>query len=126
MTSKACVFCEVVAGRAIGRGDVWRWPDAMAFEPLRPVTKGHVLVVPNAHVSDALSDPVVTAGVMARAAWLAQTVAPTCNLITSCGADASQSVMHLHIHIVPRREGDGLALPWTGQVPSDEGGDGGR
>lgn len=35
------------------------------------------------------------------------------NLITSAGAEATQSVFHLHVHIVPRGENDGLALPWT-------------
>jgi hypothetical protein len=37
------------------------------------------------------------------------------NLITSVGAAATQTVRHLHIHLIPRREGDALALPWTGQ-----------
>lgn len=37
------------------------------------------------------------------------------NLITSCGKAATQTVEHLHVHLVPRREGDGLKLPWTGQ-----------
>jgi len=36
-----------------------------------------------------------------------------CNVITSVGREATQSVFHLHVHVVPRREGDGLALPWT-------------
>jgi histidine triad (HIT) family protein len=38
-----------------------------------------------------------------------------CNIITSVGAEATQTVFHLHLHVVPRRFGDGLALPWTGQ-----------
>jgi diadenosine tetraphosphate (Ap4A) HIT family hydrolase len=37
------------------------------------------------------------------------------NIITSIGPAASQTVMHTHLHIVPRTEGDGLHLPWTGQ-----------
>lgn len=37
-------------------------------------------------------------------------------VITSIGADATQTVFHTHIHVVPRRPGDGLTLPWTGQV----------
>ena len=41
--------------------------------------------------------------------------AASCNLITSVGAAATQTVKHLHIHIVPRHEGDGLHLPWTEQ-----------
>ncbi|OHT47970.1 hypothetical protein BKG71_25700 [Mycobacteroides chelonae] len=38
------------------------------------------------------------------------------NVITSIGPDATQTVFHTHIHVVPRRENDGLHLPWTGQV----------
>ncbi|MEU3978362.1 HIT family protein [Streptomyces bacillaris] len=40
---------------------------------------------------------------------------PAANLITSKGAEATQSVYHLHVHIVPRRDGDNLPLPWTPQ-----------
>ncbi len=40
---------------------------------------------------------------------------PTVNLITSKGEAATQSVFHLHVHIVPRQEGDRLPLPWTPQ-----------
>lgn len=37
------------------------------------------------------------------------------NLITSRGPAATQTVPHLHLHLIPRREGDGLTLPWTAQ-----------
>jgi histidine triad (HIT) family protein len=77
------------------------------------VAPGHLLVVPRVHVADATTDPEVTAEVFAAAAELARDLRP-CNLITSCGEAATQSVFHLHVHLVPRREGDGLALPWTG------------
>lgn len=40
---------------------------------------------------------------------------PAANLITSKGADATQSVYHLHVHIAPRQADDGLHLPWTSQ-----------
>lgn len=40
---------------------------------------------------------------------------PDCNFITSSGLDATQTVFHYHMHIVPRHEGDGLRLPWTDQ-----------
>jgi histidine triad (HIT) family protein len=51
----------------------------------------------------------VTAAVMRRAAELAT---PPCNIITSAGTEATQTVFHLHVHIVPREAGDGLELPW--------------
>lgn len=103
-----CVFCEIVAEREPAVF-VRRWTDAVAIVPLEPVTEGHVLVLPRVHVPDATDHPETTATVMWRAASLA---VPPCNLITSSGREATQSVFHLHVHIVPRRENDGLALPW--------------
>jgi histidine triad (HIT) family protein len=51
---------------------------------------------------------------MSRAAQWARTCGDA-NLITSVGSAATQTVFHLHVHVVPRRAGDGLALPWTSQ-----------
>lgn len=56
------------------------------------------------------------AEVARRAAMHAAARYESYNLITSCGEAATQSVRHLHWHVVPRRIGDGLHLPWTGQV----------
>lgn len=112
--SDSCVFCEIVAGRAPAKL-VYGWLDAVAFVPLNLVTEGHVLVVPRIHVDDALVDPLVTAMVFARASQLAAKRGQQCNLLTSVGENATQSIFHLHAHYVPRLKGDGLALPWTGQ-----------
>lgn len=109
-----CPFCFIVR-KEEHANVVQRWPDAVAFRPLNPVTPGHVLVVPNAHVVDFTHDPIVTAAVMARASEYAYRLNIACNLITSARPEATQTVMHLHLHVVPRREGDGLALPWSGQ-----------
>ncbi|QGJ95016.1 histidine triad nucleotide binding protein [Gordonia phage RedWattleHog] len=111
MTNPDCVFCDKIAA-----GD-FEYTDngCVVFEPLNPVTPGHLLVVPIEHASNAVVDP--NAG---RAVEVATTVmrmrhVRSANIITSVGAEATQSVLHTHIHIVPRREGDGLTLPWTGQ-----------
>lgn len=109
-----CPFCaRVEAGEYdyFDRGFV-------AFQPLNPVTPGHFLVVPRKHVASALEPlaPIVLGGAMRLAAILARQMDLTgCNFINSAGAAATQSVFHLHCHVVPRREGDGLHLPWTGQ-----------
>lgn len=116
----ACIFCEIAAGKAPA-DTVSSSGSHMAFHPLNPVTPGHLLVIPRRHVTDALSNPEVTGWVMHIAALTAKRMSrfhpeyESVNLITSVGVPATQSVFHLHIHIVPRREGDGLALPWTGQ-----------
>lgn len=111
-----CVFCKIVAGTAPAT-IVKRWPDAVAFTPLNPVTLGHMLVVPAVCVPDFTTDADISAIAMSRAAEIARMMQPTAhwNLITSKGQHATQSVFHLHVHLVPRRVGDGLHLPWTGQ-----------
>ncbi|HEY8977705.1 MAG TPA: HIT family protein [Burkholderiaceae bacterium] len=114
MSESPCPFCEIAAGRAPA-AIVGDWPDALAIRPLNPVVPDHLLVIPRVHVAHALTDPIVTGAVMARAAGLGQLIGCDLNLITSVGPAATQTVRHLHIHIVPRVEGDGLALPWTGQ-----------
>jgi histidine triad (HIT) family protein len=109
----SCVFCSIV--REDTDATVIRtWPEAQAIVPLNPVTPGHTLVIPRRHVIDFTEDPEVSAATMRRAAELAAGVGPV-NLITSKGREATQSVFHLHIHLVPRTTGDGLPLPWTPQ-----------
>lgn len=105
-----CPFCEITAGRAAAT-IVREWPDALAIVPLSPVVSGHTLVIPKQHVADFGEDPEVTAATMRRAAELAHGNQPM-NIITSRGRTATQSVFHLHLHLVPRAANDGLALPW--------------
>jgi histidine triad (HIT) family protein len=109
-----CVFCEIVAGRAEANWVVApdEWADAVAFVPLNPVVEGHTLIVPKVHVQDFATDPDVSAATMRRAAELMRWTDQPMNVITSRGREATQSVFHLHLHLVPRAENDGLALPW--------------
>lgn len=87
---------------------------------LNPVTPRHLLVVPVRHVVEAVEDPALTGRVMRVAAYVARSH-KSCNFITSVGTPATQSVFHLHVHIIPRIEGDGLVLPWTDQSSEKEG-----
>lgn len=105
-----CPFCDLLEDGS--RSFTHQWSDAVAFEPLGPVVPGHLLVIPREHVNDASDNPELTAAVMRRASDVAAGKWP-CNIITSCGAGATQSVFHMHVHIVPRKLGDGLLLPWT-------------
>lgn len=111
---EGCPFCDIARGRGPAT-IVYEWPDAIAFVPLNPVTPGHVLVVPRTHVMEFTQEPWVSAMTMRRAAELAVTLDPIAeyNVITSAGPHATQTIDHLHLHLVPRREGDDLALPWS-------------
>lgn len=105
-----CPFCDYEGPSEIlaDHGDVF------VIEPARPVVVGHVLVIPRRHVRDATIDRKLTGRVFEVAALEAEwRVGGDCNIITSVGEAATQTVMHMHVHLVPRREGDLLALPWT-------------
>lgn len=111
-----CVFCDFIHGDAPKPRRYGNVSDeVVSFEPLNPVTFGHTLFVPTMHVEDATEVPQVTAVTMRAASEWARDMTFPCNLITSVGEAATQSVKHLHIHVVPRSAGDGLTLPWTGQ-----------
>jgi histidine triad (HIT) family protein len=106
-----CVFCQIVSG-ALDAAVVLDEPDVVGFLDARPVFPGHVLVVPRQHVVTLPDLPVelvqpyfTTVQRMARA------------VVEACGAQGtfvainnvvSQSVPHLHTHVVPRTKGDGL------------------
>jgi histidine triad (HIT) family protein len=106
-----CVFCGVVAG-SVPAFVVASEPGGVAFLDTRPVFPGHVLVVPREHVVTFTDLP---AAALAGYFGLVQRV--TAAVQTGLGADGSfvamnnivsQSVPHLHSHVVPRRRKDGL------------------
>jgi len=106
-----CLFCDLAAGRQPAHR-VWDSPQTVAFLDSRPVFKGHVLVVPRVHVHTLLELPT---DLMVPLLATAQKVAAA--LAGAVGAEGtfvamnnvvSQSVPHLHVHVVPRRRKDGL------------------
>ncbi len=107
-----CPFCKRIKAGEYDYEDSY----CVGFEPLSPVTPGHWLAVPRVHVTDAMASPKAAGNTLHFAAELAGLMElGHCNFITSAGALATQSVYHLHVHVVPRRAGDGLLLPWGGQ-----------
>ncbi len=106
-----CPFCEIVSGER--RADiVLDEPEAVGFLDLRPVFPGHVLLVPRRHV-EALDDlpPELVAPLFDAACRLSRAVRAAVEADGSFVAvnnHISQSVPHLHVHILPRRRHDGL------------------
>lgn len=111
----SCVFCDGPIKGPLVRN----WQDVVAFLPLRPVTPGHVLIVPRRHVSDAREDPALTGRVMECASEYVRDECHAANILTSCGSAATQTVFHLHLHVLPRKRNDGVRLPWT-MAPMEE------
>jgi histidine triad (HIT) family protein len=112
-----CLFCKITAGQ-IPCHRIYEDANLIAFLDIGPIVRGHTLVVPKAHVINYLDCPpplaAALAAVMPRIcrAVVAATQAEGCHILVNSGAAATQSVMHLHQHILPRFGGDGFALPW--------------
>ncbi len=117
VAESGCPFCEIIAGDAPAKV-LREWPDAICIVPLNPVVPGHRLVIPREHVRSFFVSPEVSAAVMRRAAECVHGVERWVdpydyNIITSVGPAATQTIEHLHVHLVPRKHGDGLKLPWS-------------
>ena len=109
--SRGCVFCAILAGEQPA-AVVLDEPEVVAFLDVRPVFKGHVLLVPRLHVETLpelparLRDPFLEA---AQRLSEAVTVALGAQgSFVAINNTVSQSVPHLHLHVVPRTKGDGL------------------
>jgi histidine triad (HIT) family protein len=111
-----CTFCDLVRGA----GEVsacYEDADAIAFMDIQPVNPGHVLVVPREHYESLFDVPrelgVHLFAVTMRVAGAVRRVT-NCegmNIIVSSGAAAGQDELHYHVHIIPRRKGDGFDVP---------------
>lgn len=111
MSEPDCVFCRILVGD-LPADLVLDEPDFVAFLDRRPVFKGHVLLVPREHV---VTLPDLPAGLRDGFLEAAQRLAT--GVVEGLGAQGSfvamnnvvsQSVAHLHLHVVPRTKGDGL------------------
>lgn len=122
MSSTSCPFCAIAAGElpaAVVADD----GIVLAFMDVRQAVPGHVLVVPHRHVPDLYSlAPDEAAGAMHMAQRVAQALRaefdpPGLNLWQSNGRTAGQEVFHFHLHVQPRRAGDGLLRVYPGGAP---------
>ncbi|MDP3969312.1 MAG: HIT family protein [Nocardioides sp.] len=106
-----CLFCRIVAGEEAAQV-VLDEPDVVAFLDVRPVFRGHVLLVPREHVMTLpelparLRDPFLEAGQRLASAVVEGLGAQ--GSFVAINNTVSQSVPHLHLHVVPRTKGDGL------------------
>ena len=125
-SSPHCVFCDLLRGAA-EVSVCYEDSVAIAFLDIQPVNPGHLLVVPREHY-EALADIPRDVGmhlysVATRLIPVVQEAAGVTdmNIVVNSGIAAGQNVMHYHIHLIPRKEGDGfdVPLPFPGsEMPS--------
>ena len=111
-----CTFCDLIHGAAevsICHEDA----DSMAFMDIQPVNNGHVLVVPREHYESLLDvPPQIGLHLFKVTMQLANAVrrvtgSDDMNIVVNNGAAAGQDEPHYHVHIIPRRAGDGFDIP---------------
>ncbi len=121
-----CIFCKIVRGE-IPAHKVYEDEHVVAFLDIYPINPGHTLIVPKQHYERLEDVPEeVLAAMMRAAARLAPAIlratgAQGYNLVVNVGRVAGQEIMHVHLHVIPRREGDGCKIMHCKRSkPSDE------
>lgn len=122
-TDPSCIFCKIVAGQ-IPCHRLAEDEATLAFLDINPANPGHALVIPKTHapnlVASADADLAAVMRTVRRVATaIDQVLHPLgINLLQANGEGAAQSVLHFHMHIVPRARGDELKMNW-GLKPGD-------
>jgi histidine triad (HIT) family protein len=115
--SSACAFCRIARGQSLAEV-IYKTETVMAFFPDEPITLGHTLVIPRVHVADFLvASNEIACDVVSASRHVGKYImralsAEGLNVITSVGEAASQSVFHLHVHVVPRWQNDAFGELW--------------
>ena len=114
-----CIFCEIVAGNIPGK-KVYEDDDVLAILDISQTTKGHTLVMPKKHYENFLEMPENEFGKLMETVQKASRKvvnnlnAKGCNILINTNEVAGQSVMHTHVHIIPRYdENDSIKVQFT-------------
>jgi histidine triad (HIT) family protein len=120
-----CVFCKLVA-KQIPASIVFEDEATLAFMDLGQVNPGHVLVACKAHAENLYAlDDAQAAAVFRTVTRVARAVRaafdpPGLSIYQANGRPAGQTVLHFHLHVLPRHEGDGMQLVWPVKNPPRE------
>ncbi|OBK29009.1 HIT family hydrolase [Mycobacterium asiaticum] len=111
----SCVFCAIAAGEAPAVR-IYEDDSYLAILDIRPFTRGHTLVIPKEHSVDLADTPpdtlagMITLGQRIAQAAKATELADATNIGINDGRAAFQTVSHIHLHVLPRRNGDKLSV----------------
>ena len=120
-----CIFCKIANGE-IPSNTIYEDDDFRVILDNGPATKGHALVLPKEHYADLFEIPEEkVAGSIKVAKKVAglmkeKLACDGLNLVQNNGLVAGQTVMHFHLHVIPRYENDGQKILWNPTSPSAE------
>lgn len=125
MKKEDCIFCKIANGE-IPSKTLYEDEDFRVILDLGPATKGHALILPKEHAANLYELPDETA---AKAMILAKKMgarmveklhADGLNLVQNNGETAGQTVLHFHLHLIPRYQNDGQHILWTPGIATQE------
>ena len=125
MVEKECIFCKIANGE-IPSATVYEDGDFKVILDLGPASRGHSLILPKQHYKDLCElDDAVAAKILPLAGRLGKAMKKTLgcagfNVVQNNGTAAGQTVFHFHMHLIPRYEGDQVALTWKPGELTDE------
>lgn len=125
MKKDDCIFCKLANGD-IPTNSIYEDDKFNVILDNGPATKGHALILPKDHADNLFELPEETAAdAMKLARKLGKHIMDTLgadglNIVQNNGPVAGQTVMHFHLHIIPRYEGDGQKILWAPTSPSAE------
>lgn len=125
MIKDDCIFCKIANG-SIPSKTLYEDEDFRVILDLGPATKGHALILTKDHAANLYELPDENASkvmVLAKKMALKMTEKLGCdgfNLVQNNGETAGQTVMHFHLHLIPRYKNDGQNILWNPTEPSQE------
>lgn len=125
MTQDSCIFCKIANGTVPSK-TIYEDEDFRVILDLGPATKGHALILPKQHSANLYELPDETAAkvmVLAKKMATGMTEKLQCdgfNIVQNNGEVAGQTVMHYHLHLIPRYRDDGQKILWRPNEVSQE------
>lgn len=113
-----CVFCNIIEGN-IPSAKIYEDDDVLAILDISQATKGHTLVMPKKHYENILQIPEDDyIKLMSKVKKIAQVIlkafdAKGLNILNNCNEVSGQTVMHFHVHIIPRYNTDDIQIKFT-------------
>ena len=120
-----CIFCKIANGE-IPSATLYEDEDFRVILDLGPASKGHALILPKAHAANIYEisdDMAAKAMILAKKMATKMTEALKCdgfNIVQNNGEPAGQTVLHFHMNLIPRYEGDQLRITWKPGTLTDE------
>ncbi len=120
----SCIFCKITAGE-IPSNTIYEDDTFQAILDIAPAAKGHTILLVKQHTPNLFE---TEDSILSKALPVAKKIAvglkkalgcDGVNILQNNGTSAGQSVFHLHIHIIPRYEKDGLVIPWNTKTYTD-------